>query len=110
MGSEASIAGRYPVKQAVIDEATIASNEIVPAVAGKSIRVIALMFTVAGPVNLTWRSAANNLTGAMEFADSGGLTHESQDGLFWTNEGEALNLNQDAAVQVSGVLTYIEVD
>ena len=109
MPAEASISGRFPVKQAVIDESTIASNTIVAAVTDKSIRVIALMFTVGGPVNLTWESDTTPLTGAMEFADSGGLTHESQDGIFWTAPGEALVLTQDAAVQVSGVLTYAEV-
>lgn len=107
MGSEASISGRFPVKQAIINENTIASNEIVAAVASKSIRVIAIMFTVGAAANLTWLSAANPLTGAMEFADSGGLTHESELGIFWTNPGEALNLQSDSVAQISGVLTYI---
>ena len=107
--NESSISGRFPVKQAVINENGIATHEIVAAVADKSIRIIALMFTVAGPVNITFQSAATPLTGAMEFADSGGLTHESQDGIMWTQPGEAFNLAADAAVLISGVVTYIEV-
>lgn len=112
--NESSIAGRYPVKQAIIDFNTIATHEVVAAVTdfkgqARSIRVIAVMFTVAGPVNLTWQSATTPLTGAMEFADSGGLTHESQDGIMWTAPGEALNLASDAAVQLSGVITYVVV-
>lgn len=107
--TQASVSGRYPLKQAIIDESTIATNEIVAAVAGKQIRVISLMFTVAGAVNLTWEDDTADITGIMEFADSGGLTHASDSGIFWTRAGEALNLTADAAVAVGGVLTYIEV-
>ncbi len=108
MVNEASLSGRYPVKQAVISEVTIANNEIVAAVPGKSIRVVSLMFTVAAAVNIQWKSATIGISGLMEFADSGGLTHSAEDGIFWTTKGAALNLDQDAAIQVSGVLTYIE--
>ncbi len=108
MVNEASLSGRYPAKQAVISEVTIANNEIVAAVPGKSIRVVSLMYTVADAVNLQWKSATTGITGLMEFAASGGLTHASQDGIFWTTKGQALNLDQDAAIQVSGVITYIE--
>lgn len=106
--SEASVAGRFPLKQAAINESGIATHEIVAAVSGKSIRVHSLMFTVGGPVNITWRSGANNLSGAMEFADSGGMAVSSEVGLMWTNPGEALNLVADAAVQISGIITYSE--
>jgi len=106
--SDASIAGRYPLKQAVIDFATAATHEVVAAVPGKSIRVVSMFFTVGGPCNLTWQSGSTPLTGAMEFADSGGMTHESQDGIMWTTKGEALNLDSDAVVQLSGTITYFE--
>ncbi len=105
-----SISGRFPVKQAIINEITIANNGIVAAVSGKSIRVISMMFTVAAAVDLQWKSGGAAITGLMEFADSGGMTHQSEAGIFWTAVGVALNLDQNAAIQVSGVITYIEVD
>ncbi len=108
--TDASISGKLPVKQAVISEVTIANNELVAAVPGKSIRVISLMFTVAAAVNIEFNSGTTQITGLMEFADSGGLTHENDNGIFWTIKGEALNLDQDAAIQISGVLTYVLTD
>ncbi len=110
MGNEASISGIYPVKQAVISENTIANNELVAAVAGKSIRLISFMLTVDAAVNMQWKSATAARSGLMEFADSGGMTHSAQDGILWTAVGAALNLDQDSTAQVSGTLTYIEVD
>ncbi len=110
MLNEASISGIYPVKQVVISEVTIANNQIVAAVPGKSIRMISLMITVAAAVNIQWKSATAARSGLMEFADSGGMTHSEKTGILWTAVGAALNLDQDAAIQVSGTLTYIEVD
>ncbi len=107
---DASISGIHPVKQAVISENTIANNEIVAAVAGKSIRLISLMMTVDGAVDIQWKSATAARSGLMEFADSGGMTAESQTGLLWTAIGAALNLDQSTTAQVSGTITYIEVD
>ena len=107
---DASIAGIYPVKQVVLSEVTIANNEIVAAVAGKSIRMISMMLTVAGAVNIQWKSGTAARSGLMEFADSGGMTHSAQDGILWTAIGAALNLDADSVAQISGTLTYIEVD
>lgn len=108
--AEPSINGRYPLKQAEIDAAGIATPTIVSGVAGKSIRVISIMFTVAGPTELEWRSNTTPITGSMKFADAGGLTHNGENGIFWTAEGEDLILSISAAVSVDGVLTYVEVD
>ncbi len=109
MGHEASIAGVYPVKQQLISVVGILTADVVAAVVGKSIRVISLTFTISAATNIRWLSAANNISGLMEFADSGGLTNSEKTGLFWTNVGEALRLDVDAAATVAGVLTYIEV-
>ena len=110
MGHEASIAGIYPVKQVVLDESTIANNEIVAAVVGKSIRLISLMMTVDAAVDIQWKSATAARSGLMEFADSGGMTMSVKTGILWTAVGAALNLDQSTVAQVSGVITYIEVD
>ncbi len=111
MVNEASLSGRFPVKQAVLAATGITTAEIVPAVPGKSIRVVSLMFTVSAATNLQFQDGVGTVrSGLMEFADSGGLTLAAEDGIFWTAVGQALDLDIDAAATVGGVLTYIEVD
>ena len=107
--AEASISGIYPVKQQLISVTGITTVDVVAAVSSKSIRVISLTFTINAPANIRWLSAAANISGLMEFADSGGLTNSEKTGLFWTQVGDALRLNVDAVATVAGVLTYIEV-
>lgn len=103
-----SLAGRYPVKRAVIDESTAASNEIVAAVSGKQIIVLAVTILVDSAVDLTWQSASTALSGPMNVTQ--GMTDDNADvGLFETARDEALNLLSGSAVQVSGYLSYIEV-
>ncbi len=107
---EATIFGRFPVKKAKIDESTSGEKVIVAAVTGKSIRVISIMMTLDAADDLTWRSNTIDITGPMDFPISGGLTHSERTGLFWTEIGEDLRLNIATGAQVSGVLTYIEID
>ncbi len=110
MVNEASLSGRFPVKQAVIAATGITTAEIVAAVPGKSIRVVTLMMTVAAATNLQFQDGDTTVrSGIMEFADSGGLTIASEDGIFWTAVGQALDLDIDAAATVGGVLTYLEI-
>ncbi len=109
-GAEASIAGIYPVKQAVIAATGITTAEVVAAVPGKSIRVVSLLLTLSAATNLQFQDGDTTVrSGIMEFADSGGMTAASKTGLFWTAVGQALDLDIDAAATVGGVLTYIEV-
>jgi len=112
MSIEAAINGRYPAKRAVINEVTAASNEIVAAVPGKKIVVMSVMVQALNAQVLTWQTAASALSGAMAFSTSDLIyTHDgSESGLFETVAGEALNLLSGAATQVSGYLTYIEVE
>ena len=105
-----SVLGRFPVKQVAVDENTAASNTIVAAVAGKSIRVISYVLAVSAAEVLTWEDGNNaDLSGAMT-VDASPLVAESQTGLFWTPEGVALNLLAGGTAQVSGHITYIETD
>lgn len=107
---EASIFGRYPVKQIELSSTGIITEDVVAAVPTRSIRVVSLMLTISAATNIRWLSAAANISGLMEFADSGGLTHSEKTGIFWTQVGDALRINVDAAATVAGTLTYIEVD
>ena len=107
-----SINARFPVKQVVIDENTAASNVLVALVADREIRVISLILTSAAPVVVTFEQVGGvDLTGPMTLdgAAAAPLTAYSETGLFWTAKGVGLNILLGGAVQVSGVLTYIEV-
>lgn len=110
MKDHPSIAGRFPLKFAVVDENTAASNEIVAAVTSKRIRVISFFLVCSAANTVTWQSATAGLTGAMSLAANGGVSATSETGLFETDAGEALNLLSGSAQQVSGAVAYIEID
>jgi len=84
-------------------------TEVVAAVTGKKIRVIAVSLVATTATAIKFRSATTDITGSMGFANNGGLTQESVTGLFETVAGAALNINSSAAVVVGGFVTYIEV-
>lgn len=107
-------------KFAKIDRATNADGAaVVNLVASKKIRVLTHTLICAGTVSYKWQSSTSNSTGAGSNTDLTGLMSHAANtgvadtfspvGLFETAAGEALKLNLNAAVQVSGYLTYIEV-
>lgn len=102
-----------PVKRAVISGATSGDNALVAAVTGKKIRVISLFLIAAGAVTVRFESGAGGtaLTGVMSVAANGGMVlNTNYDGWFQTAEGVLLNMELGGAVQVSGALTYQEID
>jgi hypothetical protein len=101
------------VQSAPIAVSAAADNLIVAAVAGKRIQVLGFVVAnaVATAQAITWKSAANALTGAMALPSSigGSLPVDSGDrdvALFVTNPGEALNLTLSAATAVGGWVTF----
>lgn len=81
-------------------------NVVLAAVPGKRLAVMGyvLVGSVAG-INPKWRSAANDISGAMALAANGGVVAPiSPDGDPWllTNAGEALNINVAAAGNLGG--------
>ena len=101
------------VKRAVLSGAGSGDNSVVAAVTGKRIRVVSLFLIAAGAVNVRFESGAGGdaLTGVMSIAANGGLAlNANYDGWFQTNGGEALNMELGGAVQVSGALTYQEIE
>lgn len=106
--SKSTIAGRYPLKQAVVSVATAASHAIVAPVAGKSIRLVHYTLVSDSAVDVTWEeSGGTDRSGPMDLDTI--LSVESPNGLLWTTPGLGLNLLLGGAVQVSGHITYIEV-
>lgn len=98
-------------KYAVIDTAAT-DTTLVAAVAGKKIRVLAVVVDAAGTVTARFESGTGGtaLTGQMTFAAA---TSEVMPfnpvGWFETAAGALLNLELSAAVSVDGCLVYIEV-
>lgn len=106
------------VYQAKINAASSGDNTIVAAQTGKVIRVVAIMFTCAGEVTVTIKSSSGTsttaLTGAMSFAEFGGMSDHWMDSgrldtpyFVETAVGEALVFTLGGSVQVSGTLNYV---
>lgn len=99
------------IKYAAIAEASSGNNEVVAAVTGKAIRVLAYVLVANDAVNAKWRSANTDKSGLLYLAANGGVaaTGAPDIPLLETAAGEALNLNLSGAVAVGGHVTYVEV-
>ncbi len=100
------------VQYAVIAASSSGINEIVAAVTGFRIRVLAYNYVVNAGVNVAWRSGATTAIGGLGYWDAQGkgkVAPHNKHGWFQTAAGEALNLNLSGAVAVGGELTYILV-
>lgn len=104
---------------APISAAASGDNTVVPAVAGRAIRVLAYTFVAAGAVNATWKDGTGGTaeSGAMPLAAQTVVSatcqamskYELPLGLFEITAGNALVLNLSAAVLVAGHVSYILV-
>lgn len=90
-----------------VNQTTAGDLTIIPAVAGKTIRVyrVFLMFSVAG--NLTPKDGTNAFCGPLPFAANGGIIMDF-DGEPWftCTQGNAFVINVSAAGQLSGRIGY----
>ena len=112
------VAGSITPKRVKIDCASdaAAGNELVAAVAGKKICVLAACLMAATAVNATFYSGPADtgtaLTGPMPLGDTGGFvcSPPAAVGMAWlaTEVGQSLTLKLDAANQASGLLVYFE--
>ena len=97
------------IRRAKIKFSGAETSDIVAAVAGQKISVCNIALTVGGETDLTWKSAATAISGAMALGGTNeprGMTHGLGDYPLQTTAGEALNLTSGTAVQVSGYITY----
>lgn len=95
----------------VISTNTSGDNTLIAAKSGCKIRVLNFVVGVASAVSLKFKSAANDLTGAIPLAAplATGWGPSVPAGVipqFETNSGEALILNLSSGVLVSGWLNY----
>lgn len=107
-----AISGKNVLKYFVINVVTATTPELVAAVPGKHICVVNYTLVIKGATVVTFKSAANPISGPLDpgaaaVVDASGVPESP---CFQTALGEALNLTNSAAVQVSGHGTYIEVD
>lgn len=97
------------IKFAKIVADTSGATQVVAAVAGKKIRVLAYFVHCNAAVNIKFQSAATDITGLAYHAANAGAAPEFILGLFETAAGEALNINLSASQSVGGHLSYVEV-
>lgn len=97
-------------KFAVISKSASGDNELIAAVTGKKIRVVAYNFMAAGTVNAKFRSATTDITGLKYCVANVGIVAPFNPlGWFETAAAAALNVNLSAAVAIGGELVYVEV-
>jgi len=97
------------VLYATINATTSGDTQIVGAVSGKRIRVIAYAVVASATVSIKFRSGTTDITGSMRVVEGGGIAHAYDGGLFQTAVGQALNINLSANATVGGYVVYREI-
>ena len=101
----------YSTVQYVTISATNSGNtQIVGAVSGKRIRVIAFAVVADATVYIKFRSGTTDITGSMLLVQGGGIAHAYDGGLFQTAVNQPLNINLSADATVGGYVVYREVN
>jgi len=103
------IVAHSTVLYAPINATTSGDTQIVPAVSGKRIRVIAFAVIASATVNIRFRSGSTDITGAMRLVEGGGIAHAYDGGLFQTAVNQPLNINLSTNATVGGYVVYREV-
>jgi len=101
--------GYSTVQYATINATTSGNTQVVGAVSGKRIRVIAYAVIASATVNIRFRSGSTDITGSMRVVEGGGIAHAYDGGLFETAVGQALNINLSTNATVGGYIVYREV-
>lgn len=97
------------LKHASITQGAAGTTTVVAAVAGKRIVVVNYTISMSAAGTAKWKSAANDITGAMNFGANGGASPNTDpdSALFQTNVGERLDLVTTGGAG-NGHLTYRE--
>jgi hypothetical protein len=101
--------GYSTVQYRTISATNSGSTQVVPAVSGKRIRVIAYAVVATSAVTIKFQSGSSDITGSMRLVEGGGIAHAYDGGLFETGEGQALNINLSTNATVGGYVVYREV-
>lgn len=97
------------IKDAVISLS--ATGTVVPAVAGKKIRVISFVVSLNAAINVKWQSnGVTDLTGFLHFDVKGGAVFPyNPHGWFETAVGQPLTLFLSGASSTGGIVNYVEI-
>ena len=101
--------GYSTVQYLPINANSFGNTQIVPAVSGKRIRVIAYAVIANATVSIKFQSGTTDITGSMRIVEGGGIAHAYDGGLFQTAVGQALNINLSTNATVGGYVVYREV-
>jgi hypothetical protein len=103
------IVAHSTVLYAPINATNSGNTQVVGAVSGKRIRVIAFAVVANATVNIKFQSGTTDITGSMRVVEGGGIAHAYDGGLFQTAVGQALNINLSTNATVGGYVVYREV-
>lgn len=96
-------------KTAYANPSTATDTAVVAAIAGKSIRVHAVLTVAASANSVFFKSGATAISATSALAANGGLVLPfSESGWFVTAAGEALNFTTSAAVATGVTVVYSE--
>ena len=109
VGNTPLIVAHSTVLYAPINATNSGNTQVVGAVSGKRIRVIAFAVIANATVNIKFQSGTTDITGSMRVVEGGGIAHAYDGGLFQTAVGQPLNINLSANATVGGYVVYREV-
>jgi len=101
--------GYSTVQYATISATNSGNTQVVGAVSGKRIRVIAFAVVADATVSIKFRSGTTDITGSMRVVQGGGIAHAYDGGLFQTAVNQPLNINLSADATVGGYVVYREI-
>ncbi len=90
----------------VVDENTSGDHTMVTGVSGSTIIVYSIFIVVGAAQTVIWKSDSTNILGGASLAEFGGYHVESDFGITETVDGEDLVVNNSAAAQMGGGITY----
>lgn len=104
--------GTCDIRRIAISASSANANEILAAIAGKRIRLVAAMLTAAGAVNVKWQSGNNDRSSAvvLSAAGDGFVLPFNPAGWVETDAAAALNLHLSGAVAITGHVTLLVGD
>jgi hypothetical protein len=105
--ANSSLTVRYgSVLFAQINATASGDTQVVAAVSGRRIVVVAFAVIASATVNIRFRSGTTDITGSMRLVEGGGIAHAYDAGLFQTATGQALNINLSTNATVGGYVVY----
>lgn len=97
----------HPLLELPIDTASAGDNVIIPAVPGATILVYSLFFVMGGTADVTIKSAATDLTGAMAMLQYGSVVLDyNRRPWFHCGDGESFIINLSSGVSIDGRVYY----